>query len=332
MKSKNIIFFITFFAFATVQFFAQTNPVVSNVGHSYNSGVITITYDVADAQQSNVTIKLYVSDDGGDTWDYHCTEVSGDIGTNVGTGAGKSIIWTHDHENGSPSGSSFIIRIIANDEIEGGDACSGTATVSYAGRTYNTIQIGNQCWLKENLNVGNMINSVNGGDGSDGHQTNNGTIEKYCYDNNSDNCDNDDRGGLYQWDEAMQYDVSDNGTIGITQGICPSGWHIPTPAELFVLKDAVASSSNAIKATTEGSGSGVGTNTSGFSGLHNGYCKRDTDGSFVGYGGTANFWSSYESSSNIYADHMNLYYANNSVSISYDGYVKRGFSVRCIKN
>jgi hypothetical protein len=40
----------------------------------------------------------------------------------------------------------------------GGQPCPGTPTILYEGKTYNTVQIGNQCWLKENLNVGTRIN------------------------------------------------------------------------------------------------------------------------------------------------------------------------------
>ena len=36
--------------------------------------------------------------------------------------------------------------------------CPGTPTVEYEGQVYNTIQIFSQCWLKENLNAGLMIN------------------------------------------------------------------------------------------------------------------------------------------------------------------------------
>lgn len=49
--------------------------------------------------------------------------------------------------------------------------CPGTPTVEYEGQLYNTIQIFSQCWLKENLNVGEMINGTM-------NQSNNGTIEK----------------------------------------------------------------------------------------------------------------------------------------------------------
>ena len=38
--------------------------------------------------------------------------------------------------------------------------CPNVATVDYAGKTYNTVAIGDQCWLKENLDVGVMIDSM----------------------------------------------------------------------------------------------------------------------------------------------------------------------------
>lgn len=95
--------------------------------------------------------------------------------------------------------------------------CPGTLTVTYEGQVYNTIQIFSQCWLKENLNVGTMIQG-------DLNMTDNGIFEKYCYYNESDSCAK--YGGLYQWDEMMQYTIQQG-----TQGICPPGWHLPTDVE-----------------------------------------------------------------------------------------------------
>jgi len=71
--------------------------------------------------------------------------------------------------------------------------------------------------MKENLNVGTMVMG-------DSSHSNNGIIEKHCYNNDTSNCDT--YGGLYQWNEMMQYDT----TAGV-QGICPAGWHIPHNAE-----------------------------------------------------------------------------------------------------
>lgn len=37
-----------------------------------------------------------------------------------------------------------------------GTACPGTSTVLYLGKTYNTVLIGSQCWLRENLDAGTI--------------------------------------------------------------------------------------------------------------------------------------------------------------------------------
>jgi uncharacterized protein (TIGR02145 family) len=65
-------------------------------------------------------------------------------------------------------------------------------------------------------------------------QMDNDTIEKYCYDDLESNCTL--YGGLYQWDEMMQY-VADEGTVGI----CPVGWHVPSDNELKILEGTVDS-------------------------------------------------------------------------------------------
>jgi uncharacterized protein (TIGR02145 family) len=105
--------------------------------------------------------------------------------------------------------------------------CPGTPTVTYEGKVYNTVQVYSQCWLKENLDVGVMIDNTI-------FQEDNAIIEKYCPENSEDSCMK--YGGLYQWDEAMKY-ITQEGS----QGICPPGWHIPTDAEVFVLTGAADS-------------------------------------------------------------------------------------------
>ena len=65
-------------------------------------------------------------------------------------------------------------------------------------------------------------------------QSNNGIIEKYCYNNEPDSCTK--YGGLYQWNEMMQYTTQQG-----AQGICPPGWHLPTDEEWKVLEGAVDS-------------------------------------------------------------------------------------------
>jgi uncharacterized protein (TIGR02145 family) len=190
--------------------------------------------------------------------------------------------------------------------------CLGVLTVKYEGKIYNTVLIGNQCWLKENLNVGTQIVGSS-------PQLNNGIIEKYCYNDDSANCTT--YGGLYQWNEAVQYD-----TLEKAKGICPFGWHIPTKAEFDTLSKFEHGNSNALKTINQGKENGIGTNTSGFSALLSGY--RYINGVFYRYKKTACFWSSTKFSE-ILADNMDLNEKDNDVSLDRFNIIN-GFSVRCI--
>ena len=194
--------------------------------------------------------------------------------------------------------------------------CTGTPSVSYEGKTYNTVQIGSQCWLRENLDVGIMIQMNQSA-------INNGTIEKYCYNDDPNNCNT--YGGLYLWNEAMQYANAEK-----AQGICPTGWHIPSRAEFQTLAASVSSNSNALKATGQGSGNGVGTNTSGFSALLTGYRYRSY--SSIVFGALTYltyFWSSTE---NTTGDACNMGLGFGSDITSYYYVKENGVSVRCIKD
>lgn len=206
--------------------------------------------------------------------------------------------------------------------------CEIIPTVLYGGQTYNTVQIGDQCWLKENLNIGNRIESDSG-------QTNNSTLEKYCYDNDTAKCTT--YGGLYQWAEAVQYqngatntDITSPAFSGNIQGICPSGWHIPTNAEFTSLKNEVELSSdgNALKAVDQGSGDGAGTNISGFSALLAG--SLSNEGNFLDLGIFTGFWSSTE----FDAPNANsLFLFSHDASIGQFYFEKSGgYSVRCVKD
>jgi uncharacterized protein (TIGR02145 family) len=216
-------------------------------------------------------------------------------------------------------------------------ACLGTPTITYAGQTYHTVQIGSQCWLRENLNVGTMIDSTK-------DQTNNGIIEKYCYHDSPDSCKK--YGGLYQWAEAVQYQNGATNTTnaspaltGNVQGICPSGWHIPADVEYQTLSTAVGNNSisNALKAVGQGggiaiygdAGGGIGTNTSGFSALLAG-C-RDTSSAFYVMGRNTNLWSSTEYYTN---EAFNMLLLTNISTTFWDNkyYKEDGFSVRCLKD
>ncbi|MDP4116488.1 MAG: FISUMP domain-containing protein [Bacteroidota bacterium] len=192
--------------------------------------------------------------------------------------------------------------------------CPGIPTVVYAGKTYNTIQIGSQCWLKENLDVGVRINGAT-------EQTNNIILEKYCFNDVDANCTT--YGGLYQWDEAMQY-----GTAPGLKGICPTDWHIPTIAEYETLGATLNNDGDALKAVGEGTGTGAGTNTSGFSALLAGF--RYYTGAFELLGRTTVYWSSTMYSATN-ASEMILYNQDNRITM-YNGHKGDGLSIRCLKN
>lgn len=212
--------------------------------------------------------------------------------------------------------------------------CGCLAPVTYDGYTYPTVQIGSQCWLRENLKAGTMIN-VNTG----GHlQTNNGIIEKYCYDNNPANCDT--YGGLYEWNEAMQY-VTDDGA----QGICPPGWHIPGDNEWKILEGTVDSqypvgdpewdrtgvrgsdAGSNLKTTAGWQDGGNGTNLSGFSGMPAGHRY---DNGFYELGSWGQFWTSTPVQYYVSWHRYLTYYFDGVFRTEYVG-GDNGFSVRCIR-
>ena len=200
----------------------------------------------------------------------------------------------------------------------GGTPCEGIPTVNYLGKIYNTVQIYEQCWLQRNLDVGKMILTTQEATATDTD------IEKYCYNDDPDNCD--EYGGLYQWAEAVQYQNGATNTTspspafsGNIQGICPTGWHLPTNAEWQTLEDNIVDSYDLLDL-------GPGTNSSGFSALLGG--ARYFNFQFVNLGEYAAFWSSTQSSDE-YASQ--LYLGNNNIGQS-DPYKRDAVSIRCLKD
>ena len=101
-------------------------------------------------------------------------------------------------------------------------SCGADSIKDVDGNSYPTVIIANQCWMARNLNVGIKTSDAD-------QQSDNNVIEKHCYNNNEADCA--DFGGLYQWDEMMQYSTAEK-----AKGICPDGWHIPTDAEYHSLE------------------------------------------------------------------------------------------------
>jgi len=219
--------------------------------------------------------------------------------------------------------------------IETSQPCPSKVTDT-DGKVYSTVKIGNQCWMRENLNTGTMVRSENtGSHHSDAGD--NGVVEKYCYNNDPVFCE--EYGGLYDWDEAMGY-VNTPGA----QGICPEGWHIPTDEEWCTLTTYIDARVNCDTWGWSGKDAGgrmkqagldhwsfpnaAADNSSGFTALGAGY--RVTEGQFVSLGNYALFWSSTESSSTC---GFYRYLGYQHAHAGRYGYLKQGgLSVRCIKS
>jgi len=190
-------------------------------------------------------------------------------------------------------------------DITEGIPCPGVPTVTYQGQVYNTVQIGDQCWFKENLNyeVG----------------------DSWCYDNNSVNCKT--YGRLYKWGAAL--------------GICPQGWHLPSDDEWCTLTTYIDSTVNCnatgwsgtdagykMKSTSGWNSNGNGSDAYGFRALPGGY--RSPLGDFDCIEEIAYFWSSIEY---LYdsAWYRLLAYTFDEVCRSFN-HREFGFSVRCVKD
>ncbi|HRZ21052.1 MAG TPA: fibrobacter succinogenes major paralogous domain-containing protein, partial [Bacteroidales bacterium] len=164
-------------------------------------------------------------------------------------------------------------------------------------------------------------------------QTDNGIIEKYCYENSPSYCSG--YGGLYEWNEAMQYE-----TIEGAQGICPAGWHIPSDGEWTILSDFLGGeyvAGGKMKSTgTIEDGTGLwyapnegATNESGFTGDPGGvrgYYYRD----FYNVNAQGSFWSSTQSNE-IKAWNRELDFGWSDVTRG-NSYKDYGLSVRCLQD
>ncbi len=219
---------------------------------------------------------------------------------------------------------------VGNNGGGNGEPCPGTPTVTDVdGNTYNTVLIGNQCWMKENLRVGMRINGAE-------NMLDDDVVEKYCYDDDLANCET--YGGLYQWVEMMNYTNQEG-----AQGICPSGWHIPSDQDWKNMEMYLGMSqteANApdwrgddegdkLKTTTGWLDGGNGTNSSGFTALPSGY-RAGEDSGFEALGNSAFWWTSTPFSDvQTWYRSVGPYVSKIQRTYNYNG---SGISVRCIKD
>ena len=220
--------------------------------------------------------------------------------------------------------------------------CHGTIMVTdYDGNIYNTVQIGNQCWMRENLRTEHY---TDGTEISMGNTYSNSTPYRYAPDNDQSLVAI--YGYLYNWPAVMHSSASSSVNRSGVQGICPIGWHVPSEAEWMQLIDYVSSQSAnvcnsntsyiakslaaTIGWTTHNGTCAIGNNMSsnnvtGFSALPAGFYYRQsyfTFGDYVGY------WSATENSNGKVFGHGLIYYD----AIVYNGESDKDYaiSVRCL--
>ncbi len=125
-------------------------------------------------------------------------------------------VWAYD----DCGGTSVSTELTAVTESCGPFECGDFLIDSRDGSAYETIQIGNQCWMVENLNYAGNVNG-----------------NSWCYDSDPSNCDT--YGRLYDWTAAMEGASSSSANPSGVQGICPDGWHMPSDDEWQELEGEV---------------------------------------------------------------------------------------------
>lgn len=160
-------------------------------------------------------------------------------------------------------------------------------------------------------------------------------------------------GYLYDWSAVMHGASSSSAVPSGVQGICPTGWHVPSDAEWMELLAYVGSQSDYVcgsdtsyisKALADTMGWNEATadcavgndpsanNTTGFSVLPAGHYRSQFD-LVIGSGMMANFWSCTESSAGNPGGAWARVIANSTANVSYtSGNRSNGFSVRCLRD
>ena len=319
-----------------IALFSQTGS-ITNIQVSPRtdgSGNVDIYYNLA-GPGSSYFISMEVSFDNGTTFTpIASTYLSGNLGV-VAPGNNRHIIWNGKGSNNNTYSVQTKVKLIASTS----GPCGQPYTDSRDGKTYNTVQIGTQCWMAQNLNIGIKINGIQ-------EQTNNSGIEKYCYNDLESNCGI--YGGLYQWAEMVQYLNGATNTTswipvptGNVQGLCPTGWHIPTDTEcttftIYLGGEVVAGGKIKSTGTLEQS-TGLwyspntgATNESGFTAFPGG--NRYDFGDFYGIGLLGSWWSSSESEYDE-SDALQRFIYRDASFLTQGPYGKNvGIAVRCLRD
>lgn len=216
-------------------------------------------------------------------------------------------------------------------------------------QVYKTVTIGTQTWMTQNLNYAYTGVPYSYTSGSTTYKSDS---TSWCFNNVADSCAK--YGRLYTWaaaidSVALAKDADNPQTCGDDetcdrlsatalaanpiQGVCPSGWHLPSSAEWNAMFTVVGGTSNAVTKLKSASGwhsDGNGTDAYGFSAFPVG--DRDYEGDFSAAGIFAGFWSASQDEGNSYLAYgMHLFWFDEDAALSRSP-KSWGRSVRCIRN
>ena len=198
MYRFKIIFIINLLSLYSVQ--AQK---VTNVSNRQEQSTIIVSYDLETKKPCKIA--LYVSTNGGTTWQGPLKKVTGDVGVNIISGS-KTITWNVLEEFDELKGTNIMFQIRAVDT------------------SFETIKIDNQVWMKKNLDVSTYRNGDIIPEVKDPFEWSKLTTGAWCYYNN-DPENGKIYGKLYNW-----YAVHD------PRGLAIKGFHIPTQKEFSMIK------------------------------------------------------------------------------------------------
>ena len=259
-------------------------------------------------------------------------------------------------------GTAYGNRRIFKTSSADGLPCPSAATVAdIDGNVYNTVQIGNQCWMKENLRTTHYADGSSIPLGTWGYDAWSATFPFYYICDDYCGFTSINYGYFYNWPAVMHGENSSNTNPGNVQGVCPSGWHVPSLSEWQQLKNYVSSQPqyccNGIPgqigkalASTVGwvfedyggsnwylehcdivcaTGNNIyGNNATGFSALPAGACDGGEDSAFLpdGCGTVAQFWSATHGWS------FGMESCDTFPDTYYFDASENAVSVRCVKN
>jgi uncharacterized protein (TIGR02145 family) len=199
---------------------------------------------------------------------------------------------------------------------------AGNQITDIDGNTYNTVWIGGQNWMAENLKTTKYTDGTDIPNITDNTEWENLSTGAYAWYDNDEATYGDTYGALYNW-----YVVE-------TEKLCPSGWHVPTDEEWTTLTEYLGGADVAggkLKETgtthwfdpNEGA-----TNESGFTALPGGY--RFLTGDFGSIGDLGYWWSATKDGANFACNRI-MFYNNSDVYIGINS-KEFGLSVRCLRD